>query len=184
MMTPTFPPPQAYTRDTLTQAYQWLQTQPENIKKLATSADALVRIFLRAKRNGDSSLESLAPVSTEKFRTDLKNIAAELQQFSEKSNLFENSQVPESPVISVGGNLDFEDPEPMGKTHYPNRQNQIVPPTQESENHSNNDYSLIDGFDSRTRTLLKKTQERLNLSSEGEALRLLVVLGSEKLSQM
>jgi len=65
-------PPQAYTREMLMQAYQWLRVQPESIKEMAVTPDALVSLFLKAKRSGDSSLESIAPISKENFRNDFK----------------------------------------------------------------------------------------------------------------
>jgi len=33
-------PPQAYTREMLMQAYQWLRVQPESIKEMAVTPDA------------------------------------------------------------------------------------------------------------------------------------------------
>src|SRR4051812_46707755 len=74
-------PPQAYTRDILAKAYLWAQSQPESIRKLANTPDALVGLFLRAQRNGDASFESMAPVSRDNFMNDLKNLASELEQF-------------------------------------------------------------------------------------------------------
>jgi hypothetical protein len=80
MTGPTLPP-QAYTREILTSAFNWLQTQPESVRKLATTPDALVGLFLRAQRFGNSSLEADAPVSSQSFMSDLKNLAEGLKQF-------------------------------------------------------------------------------------------------------
>ena len=76
-------PPQAYTREILTAAFNWLQTQPESAKKLATNPDALVGLYLRAQRYGNSNLETDAPVSSQVFMNDLKNLAEGLKQFEE-----------------------------------------------------------------------------------------------------
>jgi hypothetical protein len=76
-------PPQAYTRETLTAAFNWLQTQPESIRKAATTPDTLVSLYTRAKRFAASSLESDAPVSSQAFMSDLKNLAEGLKQFDE-----------------------------------------------------------------------------------------------------
>jgi hypothetical protein len=76
-------PPQAYTREVLTSAFNWLQTQPESVKKLATTPDALVGLYLRAQRYGASSLEADAPVSSQNFMSDLKNLAEGLKQFED-----------------------------------------------------------------------------------------------------
>lgn len=74
-------PPQAYTREILTAAFNWLQAQPESVKKLATTPDALVGLYMRAQRFGSSSLEADAPVSSQSFMSDLKNLAEGLKQF-------------------------------------------------------------------------------------------------------
>jgi hypothetical protein len=74
-------PPQAYTREILTAAFNWLQSQPESVKKLATTPDSLVGIFMRAQRFGNSSMEADAPVSSQNFMSDLKNLAEDLKQF-------------------------------------------------------------------------------------------------------
>ncbi|MCA0187824.1 MAG: hypothetical protein LCH90_17875, partial [Proteobacteria bacterium] len=50
-------PPQAYTKETLVKAYQWLQHQNGSIKEIATNPDILVSLFLKAKLQGDSALE-------------------------------------------------------------------------------------------------------------------------------
>jgi hypothetical protein len=74
-------PPQAYTREILTNAFNWLQSQPESVRKIATTPDALVGLFLRAQRYGNSSLEADAPISSQSFISDLKNLAEGLKQF-------------------------------------------------------------------------------------------------------
>lgn len=79
-------PPQAYTREILTSAFNWLQTQPESVKKLATTPDALVGLFMRAQRFGATSMEADAPVSSQAFISDLKNLAEGLKQFEDPRN--------------------------------------------------------------------------------------------------
>ena len=62
-------PPQAYTKETLLKAYSWLQNQNANIKELAITPDILVSLFLKAKMNGESSLER---PSIQNFKAELK----------------------------------------------------------------------------------------------------------------
>ena len=57
-------PPQAYTREDVAKAYVWVQAQPEYVQNMATSKEALVALYLQARRNGVSSLENMAPVSS------------------------------------------------------------------------------------------------------------------------
>jgi hypothetical protein len=65
----------------LTTAFNWLQTQPESVRKMATSPDSLVCLYTRAQRMGSVALDSDAPVSSQNFMSDLKNLAEGLRQF-------------------------------------------------------------------------------------------------------
>lgn len=73
-------PPRAYTREILTAAFNWLQTQPDSVRTKATTPDALVGLYTRAQRFG-SVAESEAPVSSQNFMSDLKNLAEGLKAF-------------------------------------------------------------------------------------------------------
>lgn len=214
-------PPQAYTRETLSQAFQWLQTQPESIRKMAENPDALVGLFLRAKRHGDMTLENTAPVSKEDFRNTLKNIASELQQFStqtakpvpEKTNYTTSisplasqneptplSQIPqapkigqEQPVVAKSLELDFQE---FANGFAYESQPPVVPtmttvttaPAPQVHNNQHKESvkvtatttSPVSTLDTRSQKMLQIVQERFNLSSEGEALRMLIVLGYER----
>jgi hypothetical protein len=71
-------PPQAYTRDVLVKAIDWVSTQPSSVRERAASADALVSLYLQARRRPDWHQE--APVSGEAFRSDLQHLAHDLRQ--------------------------------------------------------------------------------------------------------
>lgn len=169
-------PPQAYTRETLVQAFHWLRSQPESIQRLAETPDALVGLYLRAKRGGDITLENSAPVSSEDFRATLKSLAGELQQFSQNGNPSVISSQPvaakqeaiakvlsdhttsgaQSQRVEARNGLNFQDEMDRVKV------------------------SWLEVLDPKSLELVKKAQTRFNLSSELEALRLLIVLGVEK----
>jgi hypothetical protein len=102
MTGPTLPP-QAYTREILTSAFNWLQTQPESVRKLATTPDALVGLFLRAQRFGNSSLEADAPVSSQSFMSDLKNLAEGLKQFEGPASEARRSLTQQAPSANNAG---------------------------------------------------------------------------------
>ncbi len=200
-------PPQAYTREMLTQAFQWVQTQPESIRKLADSADALVGLYLRAKRSGDANLETSAPVSTENFRANLKSLATELQQFSNpgtatvpklnfsESDEFKNSTMRSSTPFESGSALikpaaiDTQTQKPSNTIEKP-----ISPQTSSSVFHepihvlSNSSPNLVqialDTLDPKYRLAVQKVQIRFNLSSEIEALRMLIALGAERTEKL
>jgi hypothetical protein len=65
-------PPQAYTKETMLKAYQWLMVQNSNIKELATTPDILVSLFLKATRDGSSALER---PSIQNFKNELKSLS-------------------------------------------------------------------------------------------------------------
>jgi hypothetical protein len=94
MPTPTLPP-QAYTREMLAQAYAWVQTQPESVRRLATNSDTLVSLFLRYQRHGEAGLnaalgedkvsaahaDSASAITTYSFRNELRNLAEDFEAF-------------------------------------------------------------------------------------------------------
>ncbi len=152
-MTPTTTlPPQAYTREILSKAYLWAQTQPESIRNLAATPDALVGLFLRAQRNGEASLETVAPVSRTNFMSDLKSLASELEQFDGPPNggQFQNMKTTHTQTV----------------TSY-------VPPTPQARSESL-------ALDSKSLEMVQEVKRQLNLTSELEVLRLLIVMGYEK----
>lgn len=120
-------PPQAYTRETLTTAFAWLQTQPESVRKSATTPESLVSLYTRNQRfgpelknvstapisplAGDDDLMELslteAPISAQNFKTDLKTLAEGLKQFddprgSRATTHQVNHHVPQSSSQHVG----------------------------------------------------------------------------------
>ncbi len=45
-------PPQAYTRDILASAYEWLRSQSPSIRELAQDSDSLVALYMQSRRRG------------------------------------------------------------------------------------------------------------------------------------
>lgn len=150
-------PPQAYTREVLTTAFNWLQTQPDSVKKLATTPDALVGLYMRAQRFGHSSLETDAPVSSQAFMSDLKNLAEGLKQFEEPQSQRRTSAVsgPMSPPPSG--------PSPAS-TPYP-------------EAHLN-------GLNQRTWAMIHEVKNQLNLSSDADAINMMIALAYKSLKNL
>lgn len=196
-------PPQAYTKETLARAYQWLATQPDNIRELATSPDLLVSLYLKAKLNGESSLER---PSIQNFRSELK----QLSQMMDHLNL-----APDQPSIQNSQNLlspsgsGASGPGPSGSsgpnnTPYPqnnppsSQANLISSPSPSAPAPSPSTAHSTQGIPNRhppisahsTRSLeldakswqsLLEVQRELNLSSESEALRAVIALGVKRL---
>ncbi len=82
-------PPQAYTREVFTNAYEWLQTQSHSVKELAQTPDDLVALYLQARRHGHLS----ASYNSKSFKNDLKNLAEGLRQF-------DDAQVPSASAVT------------------------------------------------------------------------------------
>ena len=197
-------PPQAYTRDMLAAAFEWLHTQPASVRELATNSDSLVSLYLRSKRrpsNAGQNLNSSSgqkdateflsppnPNSSESFKQDLRTIAEGLKQFDHNKPTPPQTPFVAPDPIKTSLPPTFE----LDRTVY-----QHAPTSSNSIAAKNNIESAslppsnalakppeLRSLDPRTRDLIKKTQMLLNLSSEEEALRLLVVSGFEHIKEI
>ncbi len=68
----------SFSRETLAAAYSWLQQQPDSIKKLATTPEALASLYLRASKYAQ---KALGPDQTAQFTQELKSLATDLKNF-------------------------------------------------------------------------------------------------------
>ncbi len=94
-------PPQAYTRETLGVAFQWLQSQPESTKKLAQTPDALVGLYLRAQRSSSVTSETDPPVTSQNFISDLKHLAEGFKPFESPRNEIKGMQSPQPDLFTT-----------------------------------------------------------------------------------
>lgn len=174
-------PPQAYTREILSKAYLWAQTQPESIRKLAATPDALVGLFLRAQRNGEASLETVAPVSRDNFISDLKSLASELEQFDgpPTGGQFQNVKTVHTQTVT-----NYVPPAPQPRTvvetvvQPQTHQQQMSPQSTSTELVRSPSSGL--NLDSKSLEMIQDVKRQLNLTSDSEVLRLLLVLGFER----
>lgn len=131
-------PPQAYTRDTLVKAIEWMSQQSPAVRERANSADLIVSYYLQARRRM-SAAQMEAPVSGEAFKQDLKHLAQDLKQFEEPS-----APPPQTPSRSLSHGNDsrfrvepppgtFELPEVPLHTH--NHLHTAPAPQQHSQQH-------------------------------------------------
>jgi hypothetical protein len=161
-------PPQAYTKDTLVQAYAWLQNQNDSIKEIATSPDILVSLFLKAKLQGSDFLER---PSLKNFKSELKNLAGMMGELDSGS-----AQQTSVPSASVGPSI------PIGST-------QTTLATPSNPNLSNSTSSLSankskETLDPLSQNMIREVKEMMNLSSESEAQRLLISVGHKQLKNL
>jgi hypothetical protein len=167
-------PPQAYTRDVLVKAIDWVATQSPNLRERASSADALVSMYLQARRR-QSEWQNEAPVSGENFRTDLKNLAEDLKQFEQPSVPPQVHHVPQHVHMPSA-------PEPHHEMYSSMRAPAPPPPLPPKAAPPAQPHGWV--VDARTLSAAKEIQGRLNLSSDQEALRFLVTLGIERARQL
>ena len=81
-------PPRAYTREILTTAFNWLQSQPDSVRTQATTPDALVGLYMKSQRGSafaaaQPGFDAEAPASSQAFMSDLKNLAEGLKEFDD-----------------------------------------------------------------------------------------------------
>ena len=163
-------PPQAYTKDTLAKAFAWLQAQNESIKELASSPDILVSLYLKTKMQGEGSLER---PSIQNFKNELKSLAGMMGEFE----VAETS--PPTPPTHHQAQQQFNH-----QQHQALQQQQIQQrmsaqaaaaapqpqaPTQASMPLSN--------LDPKSLAMIQEVKASLNLSSDSEALRVLIAVG-------
>ncbi|MGE0528612.1 MAG: hypothetical protein AB7G93_05000 [Bdellovibrionales bacterium] len=236
-------PPQAYTRDTLVKAIEWLSGQPPSVRERANTADLVVSFYLQARRR-TPSLQVEASVNPETFKADLHHLAKEFRQLEELPTPPSPPPSPASrPFSRSRGPLEEEsrqeslfrsEPETSSENRFPRPAPRPSPtpapapspppmlapqvpspsaapmplttaltPQIPGPHHSGSQTPMhipMQGpaspstpapiaapaawawtVDDRTLQLARKVQERLNLSSESEALRMLVCMGAERL---
>jgi hypothetical protein len=190
----SFLAPQAYTKETLAKAFDWLQHQPVNVKQVATSPDVLVGLFLKAQRQGITHIDADAPVSSKKFIDDLKNLKKEFAVFDEpKSPAAPAPHAPgapaEQPVIPqpfaqpsqqhVPQGASAAPPQPPSYPVNPVYHQPAPAPT----------YSVAAvqtpslALDETSLKILHNVQQRFNLSSPQEALRMVISVGYQHISR-
>ena len=192
-------PPQAYTKDTLLQAYAWLMNQNQSIKEMATTPDILVSLYLKATRDGDHALQR---PSIQNFKKELKNLAGMMGELDQKSaplappapSATNSTSVAASTHSQISASTSVA---PAGAAINP--QAVTVPKTLAKEeapelkgnaplHHESTQQSAVQveglRLDSRSLQILKETKENFNLSSESEALRMLIAIGHSKSRQL
>ncbi len=210
-------PPQAYTREMLAVAFNWLQSQPESVKKQAASPDALVGLYLRAQKFGPGSGEADAPVSSQNFIHDLKHLAEGLKQFEDpkdpRRNLQQNHQQnhqshqpshqanhphmtapthamhpPLQPTMHTS-QFTHQAPPQTGQQQMPPPQgaSAINEYMQRAMNHGHiplQDFSEFAEVHPKSLQMIREVKEHLNLSTDAEAISLMVAIAYKNLKNL
>lgn len=164
-------PPQAYTKETLMKALKWLIHQPPHIREMATSDDLTVSLYIKTKLQGENALER---PSIQNFKNDLKSLAGMMggesrSQYEQEDYAPPVKIPPKSPTL-IQPNVEITQPH----SHSVNLHQ--VPSASASSAQLGTKFDL----DAKSLNMIHEVKTGLNLSSESEALRLLISLGYQK----
>ena len=159
-------PPQAFTREMLSQAFVWLQAQPEGVRALASNPESLIALYLKAQRSqlqNQRKMESQnpnpqtdAPVSAQNFMTDLKSLAEGLKQFDDPRV----SQFHQ-PMPAYQAPQAFSSAPAQAVSHFPT--NSLHP---------------------QSLHMIREVKEKFNLGSDAEAVNMLVAIAYKNLKNL
>lgn len=157
-------PPQAYTKETLLKAYQWLMEQNSSIKEIATTPDALVSLYLKALRDGEDSLER---PSIQNFKSELRNLAGMMGDLDRPANLAPHANHSVHASVPRIKNTTA----PQTQVSYTEK------PLTASSSATNNATLFIESLDKSTYQMIQEVKQEFNLSSDLETVRMLIKFG-------
>lgn len=174
-------PPQAYTKDILLKAYQWLMSQNSSIKEIATTPDILVSLYLKATRDGEHALER---PSIQNFKNELRSLAGMMGELDRPQS--KSASMPAAAVSAGPATLAPAAPvmasavretalEPSSTAPAPTQTQ--VSYTEKTMTATTRKVDVLEQLDNSSRTMIQEVKEQFNLSSEMEALRMLVKVG-------
>ncbi len=190
------------SRSDLQAAFNWLVQQPEGVRKLATDTDKLMTMFQRATRpqtaaptsgaslgiqpefSGTWSSES--PASAAAFVQDLRQINRALQQFdaspAQATRVMPqaaamNAQASPQPIPVNSATFEVSSPKPAAAAK--KFEGGTARPAAPSASGLS-----IEALHPRSQAMLGEVRERLNLSSDAEALNVLISAGFKCLKSL
>lgn len=183
----SFIAPQAYTKETLGKAFDWLQHQPQNLKEVATSPDILVNMYLRAQRQGIDKIDADAPNSARRFIEDLNSLKKDIAQFDDPSAKTATAvtlpPIPSTPSYGIASPMPPKN-SGMNKSHVStNFASSVTQKTTINTSLSTTDSTSTPNLDDISLKLVQEVQEKFNLSSPQEALRMMIVTAHKHISK-
>lgn len=195
-------PPQAYTQETLIKAFQWLQNQSPQIKALATTPDLLVSLYLKAQLQGSEALER---PSLHNFKNELKSLAGMIGEFettpaaealteaalTKMAHPSNQGAAPQGHPAGTQTSAAGNGSSPAGATSASTRSSTSrAEPTPRAEASRpahegakpSSEHPLME-LDSRSWKMIQEVKVQFNLSSEAEALRLMISTAHLKLKR-
>lgn len=175
-------PPQAYSKQDILKAMEWLEKQSEPVKSQATNADALMGLYKKALIYGDTFVDKQAPVNGDSFRSELRDIAERLGSFDVSPSVSTQTKKI-SQVSPLSYQVEAE--EPRQQVHDVVQKENIKISIQRQLQQTTKDESFnIQALDTLTQSRVKEIRTRFNLSRDEEAIRMLVTVGYEKLQNI
>jgi hypothetical protein len=172
----SFLAPQAYTKETLSKAFDWLQYQPDSVKQVATSPDVLVSLFLKAQRQGIDNIDIDAPVSSKRFLTDLKNLKKDFAPFEDSLGGGASSPVMQNTSMQTQVSQQMSQ-------QVSQQVSQTVTVTETKAANVPFQVSYMQSLDQGSLQAVLDVQTRFNLSTPQEALRMLISVGTKQIRQ-
>ena len=200
-------PPQAYTKETLQEAFEWWNQQPEDFRDKVQDKDDLVGYYLKVRRGYPES--DVSEVAKASFSSELKGLAKNLDDFEG----YQSGKSPEKKIPSPPLQAKSVPPQPPQPSFHPNQEkvepsvqlkfpdmtkSPVVaegldfeeskkkplvptPAVEERFTDGNNKYFKLDP---KSLESVREVRRALNLSSDQEALRAIVALGASRLSSI
>lgn len=172
-------PPQAYTKESMLKAYAWLQNQEASIKEMATTPDILVSLYLKATRDGEGALDR---PSIQNFKHELKQLAGLMGEFDKDPAPEVKPKATEASVSSHQLKREVQpkpaESLPLDFPQLERKFNSSVVTPQMS--------ASVNGleFDSASIAVINEIKVKLNLSSNNEALKMLIQVGYNKVKKL
>lgn len=196
-------PPQAYTKETLQEAFEWWSEQPDELRAKIQDKDDLVGYYLRIHRGVEEDPQKeggFTKTAKESFSSELKGLVKNLdafegyegrekkapqQTFTKPVYQPQVQPQPRPQTVELSKQHVFE---PASQLQFPEMSKPLVPTQTETpqgaassalvtKNVANQFFKL----DETSKVSVAQAKKVLNLSSDEEALRALVALGVNKL---
>lgn len=167
-------PPQAYTKDILLKAYQWLMLQNSSIKEMATTPDILVSLYLKATRDGEHALDR---PSIQNFKNELRSLAGMMGELDRpQQQVKPATAAPTAPVMPTIIETPVAAQAAPPTSHSAPTQTQVSY-TEKTMTATTRKVDIFEQLDTCSRSMIHEVKEEFNLSSDVEALRMLIKVG-------
>lgn len=191
-------PSAIYGRGDLQAAFNWLVNQPENIRKQASDPDRLMTLYYRSSgrpelARPDVNIETEAPISSQNFISDLRQINEAMRQFDRTPGYSAGTTAPLTPGPTMSASMAsalsqsaaFAEARPQPKLGSPpqNQGASTLPPTSSVSAPSSMNAGTLPVLPG-TAAIISEVREKLNLSSDAEAVNALVAIGYKSLKPL